>query len=283
MHKNFGATRSLPASACDIAAGERHAIIGPNGAGKSTLFHLITGRLPHLRPDVQLDGENITGLDRPCHLPAWCGAQFSSDQFCSAAFRCGKTCRCRCDVVARNRYSFWHGCIDDCSRPARRTEIVCKLDLIARRSVPAGVLAYAEQRALEIGMTIAGGAGIILLDEPSAGMSVAEAARAVALIRKVSEGRTLIMIEHDMGVVFDLADRISVPVYGQSSPATFQRRSNGPRRADGLSGDCGLMTQLRDLHAYYGKSHILQGVSLCVSPGEIVTSSAATASAARPP
>ena len=76
-------------------------------------------------------------------------------------------------------------------------------------------MTYAEQRALEIGITIAGGAGIILLDEPSAGMSVAEAARAVALIRRVSQGRTLIMIEHDMDVVFDLADRISVLVYGQ--------------------------------------------------------------------
>jgi len=77
------------------------------------------------------------------------------------------------------------------------------------------VLTYAEQRALEIGVTIAGKAGTILLDVPSAGMSAAEAARAVALIRKVSQSRTLIMIEHDMDVVFDLAERISVLVYGQ--------------------------------------------------------------------
>ena len=77
------------------------------------------------------------------------------------------------------------------------------------------MLTYAEQRALEIGITIAGGAGIILLDEPTAGMSHAETEDAVALIRKVSAGRTLMMIEHDMGVVFDLADRISVLVYGQ--------------------------------------------------------------------
>jgi len=98
---------------------------------------------------------------------------------------------------------------------ARTEAILEAIELIDRRRIQAGVLAYAEQRALEIGITIAGGAGIILLDEPSAGMSVAEAARAVALIRKVSEGRTLIMIEHDMGVVFDLADRISVLVYGQ--------------------------------------------------------------------
>jgi branched-chain amino acid transport system ATP-binding protein len=76
------------------------------------------------------------------------------------------------------------------------------------------VLTYAEQRALEIGMTIAGEPSVILLDEPTAGMSRAEADRAVSMIRAVSEGRTLVMVEHDMSVVFDLADRISVLVYG---------------------------------------------------------------------
>jgi branched-chain amino acid transport system ATP-binding protein len=97
-----------------------------------------------------------------------------------------------------------------------RTEaILTAVGLIDCYHVQAGVLTYAEQRALELGITIAGDAGIVLLDEPTAGMSVAEAAHAVALIRKVTEGRTLIMIEHDMGVVFDLADRISVLEYGQ--------------------------------------------------------------------
>ena len=81
--------------------------------------------------------------------------------------------------------------------------------------MPAGVLTYAEQRALEIGITVAGGADVILLDEPTAGMSHSETAYAVDLIRRLSAGKTLVMVEHDMGVVFDLADRISVLVYGQ--------------------------------------------------------------------
>ena len=87
--------------------------------------------------------------------------------------------------------------------------------MTARRDTPAGVLTYAEQRALEIGITIAGGADVILLDEPTAGMSRSEADHAVELIRSVSQGRTLVMVEHDMSVVFDLADRISVLVYGE--------------------------------------------------------------------
>ena len=113
------------------------------------------------------------------------------------------------------KYSFWHG-IDSLTDVRERTEhILHEINLVDRREIPAGVLTYAEQRALEIGITIAGGAEIILLDEPTAGMSHQEAEHAVALIRKVSEGRTLVMIEHDMSVVFDLADRISVLVYGQ--------------------------------------------------------------------
>jgi len=87
--------------------------------------------------------------------------------------------------------------------------------MTARRDTPAGVLTYAEQRALEIGITIAGGARVILLDEPTAGMSRSEADHAVELIRSISQERTLVMVEHDMSVVFDLADRIAVLVYGE--------------------------------------------------------------------
>jgi branched-chain amino acid transport system ATP-binding protein len=89
------------------------------------------------------------------------------------------------------------------------------IGLTARRDVQAGVLTYAEQRALEIGVTIGGGADVVMLDEPTAGMNAGESEQAVALIRQVTEGRTLVMVEHDMDVVFNLADRISVLVYGR--------------------------------------------------------------------
>jgi branched-chain amino acid transport system ATP-binding protein len=97
----------------------------------------------------------------------------------------------------------------------RAEEIVERIGMGRRRERPAGVLTYAEQRALEIGVTIASGANVILLDEPTAGMSRSETGEAVELIRKVTEGRTLVMVEHDMSVVFNLADRISVLVYGE--------------------------------------------------------------------
>jgi branched-chain amino acid transport system ATP-binding protein len=112
-------------------------------------------------------------------------------------------------------YSFWHRIEALRSVRERADEIVARIGLARRRDRPAGVLSYAEQRALEIGITIAGGADVILLDEPTAGMSHSETADAVELIRGVTQGKTLIMVEHDMGVVFGLADRISVLVYGK--------------------------------------------------------------------
>ena len=123
----------------------------------------------------------------------------------------------RCSVLCslRYRYSFWHR-VDRLRDVEDRIEtILAQINLSARRDVPAGVLTYAEQRALEIGITIAGGADVILLDEPTAGMSHSETEYAVELIRGLSGGKTLVMVEHDMGVVFNLADRISVLVYGE--------------------------------------------------------------------
>jgi branched-chain amino acid transport system ATP-binding protein len=214
VHKKFGATQIIRGVSLAVPSGERHAIIGPNGAGKSTLFNLISGRLTPTSGIVRLNGEDITGL--PPYQINRRGLS-RSFQVTNIFPRLSVWENIRCAVLwsLGHKYSFWRG-IDGLADVRERTEsILDEIELLDRRSVQAGVLAYAEQRALEIGITIAGKAGIILLDEPSAGMSAAEAARAVALIRKVSQGRTLIMIEHDMDVVFDLADRISVLVYGQ--------------------------------------------------------------------
>ena len=125
------------------------------------------------------------------------------------------------------RYAFWR--LVERARDVReRTELILEqIKLVTRRDVPAGVLTYAEQRALEIGITIAGGAEVIMLDEPTAGMSRSETEHAVELIRRVTEGKTLIIVEHDMSVVFDLADRISVLVYGQVIATDTPERIRG--------------------------------------------------------
>jgi len=214
LHKRFGATSIIRGVSLDIYEGERHAIIGPNGAGKSTLFNLISGRFAPTAGSIRLDDEAIEGA-APFEIHRRGLAR--SFQVTNIFPRMSVYENIRCSVLwsLGYQYSFLRD-VAKLSDANERTEVVLEqIGMAARRDVRAGVLTYAEQRALEIGITIAGDARVILLDEPTAGMSRAEAAKAVALIRIISAGRTLVMVEHDMGVVFDLADRISVLVYGE--------------------------------------------------------------------
>jgi len=214
LEKAFGPTKIIRGVELDVAAGERHAVIGPNGAGKSTLFHLISGRLPSDAGQIMLHGQDITGL--PSHEIFNRGLA-RSFQVTSLFPRLSVFENLRAAAMRTHGcgHAFWRRLEGFAPLRRRAEEVLLLLGLERRRDVLAGALAYADQRALEIGVTIAGGAKTILLDEPTAGMSRAETERAVTLIRRVSEGRTLVMIEHDLGVVFDLADRISVLAEGR--------------------------------------------------------------------
>ncbi len=197
-----------------MRAGERHAVIGPNGAGKSTLFNLVSARFHPTRGRIELKGEDITRL-APYEINR--KGLSRSFQITNIFPRLTVFDNVRCGVLwsLGYRYSPWRrlSALRDAAERADR--VVSELGLGRRRDTPASVLTYAEQRALEIGITIASGADVILLDEPTAGMSRSETDEAVALIRRVTQGKTLVMVEHDMSVVFGLADRISVLVYGR--------------------------------------------------------------------
>jgi branched-chain amino acid transport system ATP-binding protein len=214
VQKSFGNTSVIRDVNLTVVTGERHALIGPNGAGKSTLFNLISGYMIPTVGSILLKDEIVSGL--PPHQINRRGLSRSfqvSNVFANMSV--WENIRCALLWATGHRYAFWKN-IDNLPEVRERTaQILQDIDLISRRDVPAGLLAYAEQRTLEIGITIAGGADVILLDEPTAGMSHAETERAVALIRRLTEGRTLLMVEHDMSVVFGLADHISVLVYGQ--------------------------------------------------------------------
>jgi branched-chain amino acid transport system ATP-binding protein len=214
VEKSFGVTKIIQNMSLVVAKGERHALIGPNGAGKSTTFNLISGYMKPTSGEVLLRDEVIS------HLPPYqINRRGLSRSFqvtnVFANMTVWENIRCAVLWATGQRYAFWKN-IDTLPEVRERTaRILTDIHLTSRRDVPAGLLTYAEQRALEIGITIAGGADVILLDEPTAGMSNAETERAVALIRRLTEGRTLLIVEHDMSVVFGLADRISVLVYGQ--------------------------------------------------------------------
>ena len=213
VQKSFGNVKIIRDLNLTVAQGERHAVIGPNGAGKSTTFNLISGYIAPTSGSVLLRGEVISGL-----LPYQINRRGLSRSFqvtnVFANMSVWENIRCAVLWATGHRYAFWKN-VDALPEVRQRTaEILEDINLMPRREVLAGLLTYAEQRALEIGITVAGGADVILLDEPTAGMSHAETERAVALIRRLTEGRTLLIVEHDMSVVFGLADRISVLVYG---------------------------------------------------------------------
>jgi branched-chain amino acid transport system ATP-binding protein len=214
VRKSFGKSEIICGANLAVPQGERFAIIGPNGAGKSTLFNLISGRFPVTSGDILLNGKSILGL-RPFEINR--RGLSRSFQITNIFHRLSVYENLRCAVLwsLGYKYSFWHR-LNGLKDAHERTEAVLEqLGLKRRRDTLAGLLTYAEQRALEIGITIAGGAQVILLDEPTAGMSRSESDAAVELIRKVTVGKTLLMVEHDMSVVFGLADKIAVVVYGE--------------------------------------------------------------------
>jgi branched-chain amino acid transport system ATP-binding protein len=214
VRKSFGSTEVIRGVSLAVASGERHAIIGPNGAGKSTLFNLVSGRFAPSAGRILLHGRDITGR-RPYEINRM--GLSRSFQITNIFHRLSVFENLRCAVLwsLGYRYSFWQNLNRLADAEARAEDILNRIGLRRRRATAAGLLTYAEQRALELGITIAGGARVILLDEPTSGMSRSETAHAVALIREVTAGCTLVMVEHDMGVVFGLADRISVLVYGE--------------------------------------------------------------------
>jgi len=214
VEKSFGATKVIQNISLAVAQGERHALIGPNGAGKSTTFNLISGYMTPTTGHILLRGEEIAGM-KPFQINRRGLSRSFQVTNVFANMTVWENLRCAVLWATGHRYAFWKN-VDNLPAVRERTaQILEDIHLTARRDIPAGLLTYAEQRALEIGITIAGGADVILLDEPTAGMSHAETERAVTLIRRLTEGRTLLIVEHDMSVVFGLADRISVLVYGQ--------------------------------------------------------------------
>ena len=214
LRKQFGKTEIIRGVDLAVNAGERVAIIGPNGAGKSTLFNLISGRFAPSSGEIHLHGQRIDGL-KPFEINRQ--GLSRSFQITNIFPKLSVFENLRCSVLwsLGHRYSFWSflSRLKDANELAN--EWMQRIHLAQKSEVLAMNLTYAEQRALEIGITMAGGADVVLLDEPTAGMSKSETERFIELIKTVTHGKTLLTVEHDMGVVFGLADKIAVLVYGE--------------------------------------------------------------------
>ena len=214
IYKDFEGLQVLFDINLGVQEGERHAIIGPNGAGKSTLFNLITGKYHPSRGRIYLKGEGITGAN-PFKLNRMGMAR--SFQITNIFRTMTVFENVRNAILSKNkiRYNMFYRLSKMDEINGQTEKVLHEIGLLKRKDDIAGELSYGQQRALEIGLTIATDPELILLDEPTAGMSSEETREAVRLIERVTEGKTLIIVEHDMEVVFSIADRISVLYYGK--------------------------------------------------------------------
>ncbi len=214
VRKSFGKTEIIRGVSMTVQPGERVGVIGPNGADKSTLFNLISGRFAPSSGEILLNGQRIDGK-KPYEINR--AGLSRSFQITNIFPKLSVFENLRCGVLwsLGYRYTFFKFLADLDDANERAEELMRMIHLERKRDTLAMNLTYAEQRALEIGITIAGGADVILLDEPTAGMSRSETRHFIELIKEVTVGKTLLTVEHDMGVVFGLADKIAVVVYGE--------------------------------------------------------------------
>ena len=213
--KRFGGLVATDAVSIDVAPGEIHALIGPNGAGKTTLVSQLTGNLQPDSGTIRFAGRDITPL--PMHGRVRLGLA-RSFQITAVLREFTALDNVALAVQAHAGHSFRF--LADARRderlrgPARRG--LEDVGLGARADTPAAALSHGEQRQLEIAMALAGDPRLLLLDEPMAGMGVEESQRMIGFLRGLKGRRAMLLIEHDMDAVFQLADRITVLVYGRA-------------------------------------------------------------------
>lgn len=237
VRKSFGPVDIIRGVSLDVGGNERHAVIGPNGAGKSTLFHLVSGQLRPSAGEIRLGGRPIVGCSPQAINRLGLARSF---QITNLFPRLTVFENIRLAVMRPRglQYCFWRLADRDERVRDRGMALLENVRLSHRASAVAGELSYSEQRSLEIAMTLASDPRIILLDEPMAGMSREETRYTTELIREVTQGRALLIVEHDMEVVFTLSDRISVLVYGEliASGTPEEIRAN-PRVREAYLGE----------------------------------------------
>lgn len=237
IHKDFSGMKVLTGVNFKVREKERHVVIGPNGAGKTTLFNIMSGSFKPSSGTILYKGKDITR--KPPHILNRSGLS-RSFQITNVFQQLSVFDNILSGVRSRYgmRYDFFKRPSQDHDITEKTEAIVAEVGLTEVKDQPASSLSYGQQRALEIGVTISTEPELILLDEPTAGMTHDETAQAIKLIEQVTAGRTLIIIEHDMDVVFSLATTISVLYYGTILVSdTPEKVSNDKRVKDAYLGE----------------------------------------------
>lgn len=214
LTKQFGALVAVQDVDLSVEEGTVHSIVGPNGAGKTTFFNLLTGRVTPTRGDVFFQGRTITGL--PIHRISHLGLS-RSFQITNVMQGLSVLENVRLAVQSRGsrNFSLFASPEKMTDVNQRSFEVLKKVRLLDVYKEPARSLSHGELRQLEIGMTLATLPSLMLLDEPTAGMGPHETRNTVSLIEEIAKDMTILLIEHDMDVVFSISDRISVLHYGR--------------------------------------------------------------------
>lgn len=268
-----GARTILENISLDIPAGEALAIIGANGAGKSTLFDLIGGQKKPSGGAIWLGALRVDTLPPQQRRRLGLARSFQQSRLFA-----------RLSVLDNLRAALLAANYESCAVLPRARELAAQLGLAGELHTPAAALPYAAQRALELGLALAGGAGIVLLDEPTAGMDAGEAQRFAALIARLCAGRTMLVIEHDMDTAFALAQRVAVLDGGRlialgtpdeiRASAAVQRAYLGVEKEEHAAAPpadaAPPLLEVRGLRAWHGNVQALHGVDFEVRAGEIL-------------
>lgn len=227
--KRFGALTATDHVSLQVEQGEIHALIGPNGAGKSTLVHLISGLLPTDGGSLKLDGQELIHLAPHQRVAAGLSRCF---QITSIFPKLTVAENLLLAVQAHHSNSFrWFKVRDkDAELKAKAWELAHRVQLEGQWNTVAGTLPHGAQRKLDVALAIAATPKLLLLDEPMAGMGPAESEEMVELIQQLRKDMAILLIEHDMDAVFQLADRITVLVYGKVfAQGTSEQIQHDPR------------------------------------------------------
>ena len=207
--KHFGALKAVSDVSLDLHGGEIHAVIGPNGAGKSTLINLLSGEMLPTSGAIAMGVLDITQFPPDKRARSGLGRAYQKTTI-FLQFSVHENVRLAAQARSRAPLKMFGGIASDDSVNARTQDSIVKAGLVGRGDIIAAMLSHGEQRQLEIAMVLATDPGIILLDEPLAGMGTSEARSIVDLIATLKHGRAVLIVEHDMDAVFELADRLTV-------------------------------------------------------------------------
>jgi branched-chain amino acid transport system ATP-binding protein len=283
--KRFGGIHAVDGIALTVKDRTLHALIGPNGAGKTTAFNLVSGRYPPDRGTIELDGRSIAGLKPEDITAAGVGRSFQITNL-FAGLTAQENLRLAVQARHRKRFAVWSATASLSDVTAETAELTAYLGLSGIERAEAGSLSYGGQRLLDLGVALGTRPRILLLDEPLAGLAVAERQRIAMLVKHISAEIPVLLVEHDIDRVFQIADHVTVMNEGKVLvDGTVEEARNNARVREIYigSGAAALAAKPRasaaeptpllvvdKVDTFYGKSHILTAVSLDVHEHEIV-------------